>query len=127
MSKYFARPPQTPASILSERLRSRRFTASFWSVGVLVSLMASQWRSTHSAAIRNDPESTLVYPCGHPTESGRRDSNSRPPAPKAGALPGCATSRAATSVGGPAAAHATGLHSEDAAERRDRGDRPAAR
>ena len=25
--------------------------------------------------------------------SGRRDSNSRPPAPKAGALPGCATSR----------------------------------
>ncbi len=32
-------------------------------------------------------------------QSGRRDSNSRPPAPKAGALPGCATSRAASVEG----------------------------
>src|SRR4029079_6073847 len=30
--------------------------------------------------------------------SGRRDSNSRPPAPKAGALPGCATPRHTTDL-----------------------------
>ena len=35
----------------------------------------------------------LVRYCGQEIWSGRRDSNSRPPAPKAGALPGCATPR----------------------------------
>ncbi len=37
--------------------------------------------------------------------SGRRDLNSRPPAPKAGALPGCATSRCRVRPGADAAAH----------------------
>src|SRR5256885_16993341 len=36
---------------------------------------------------------TLLAPRS-PRESGREDSNLRPPAPKAGALPGCATPRA---------------------------------
>src|SRR5438874_13235897 len=35
---------------------------------------------------------TLLAPRS-PRESGREDSNLRPPAPKAGALPGCATPR----------------------------------
>src|SRR5919204_5010558 len=61
MSKYRARPPQTPATIRSERLRSRRFAAPFSSVWVC-SLMAEGSRVGGSATIRNDPGTTLKRP-----------------------------------------------------------------
>src|SRR5215213_5440669 len=44
--------------------------------------------------------------------SGWRDSNPRPPAPKAGALPSCATPRGTPSLGGPRRAAVTGTDGE---------------
>src|SRR4051812_26784227 len=46
----------------------------------------------------------VIHPSSPPPrlQSGRPDLNRRPPAPKAGALPGCATPRSAESSPGPA-------------------------
>src|SRR3954470_19618175 len=62
MSKYRASPPQTPASLRSERLRSRRFVAPLPSVWVLVSVMSPACPAEARSAIRNDPDPTLTRP-----------------------------------------------------------------
>ena len=56
------------------------------------------------SAWKADALPTELHPparaCSHPNQrSGREDLNLRPPAPKAGALPGCATSRQPLSPG----------------------------
>src|ERR1041385_5463310 len=58
MSKYFARPPQTPATILSSRLRSIRFAEPLSSTCVF-SVMPTRWPSRRVFGIGNDPERTL--------------------------------------------------------------------
>ena len=74
--------------------------------GVCVTVRRSSLRigdDSHDASRRNDaleegtPEPLRQRRSG---QSGRPDSNRRPPAPKAGALPGCATSRSSGSVYG---------------------------
>ena len=52
---------------------------------------ATTLRGVYPDAVCRDPDVQLVS--GEFGWSGRRDLNSRPPAPKAGALPGCATPR----------------------------------
>src|SRR5664280_899402 len=49
--------------------------------------------SSLPSVCRSAPETSGRSPRAPPTPSGRRDLNPRPPAPKAGALPSCATSR----------------------------------
>ena len=50
-------------------------------------------RGTPQNALEGGRSIHLSYWRGRPIWSGRADSNGRPPAPKAGALPGCATPR----------------------------------
>ena len=57
-----ASPPQTPASLRSQRLRSRRFVAPLPSVWVLVSVMSPACPAEARSAIRNDPDPTLSRP-----------------------------------------------------------------
>src|SRR3954465_7651454 len=62
MSKKRASPPATPASLRSERLRSRRFVAPLPSVWVLVSVMRLACPVEADSGIRNDPDPTLRRP-----------------------------------------------------------------
>ena len=74
------------------RVRTRRHPGAGCHQGCRASPSVRCRSPPHGAPAGKPGERHRSQPAPLP-ESGRRDLNSRPPAPKAGALPGCATSR----------------------------------
>jgi hypothetical protein len=85
----------TPAEIRapSERNRGRVDDARFLERVRGIEPLSPAWKAGVISLYTTPATCSSVANVLCETVSGRRDSNSRPPAPKAGALPGCATPR----------------------------------
>jgi hypothetical protein len=114
---HYKQPPHTGAFAPGPEARLAGFEPAAHGLEVRCSIQLSYRRSANTAAVASgrrksgrrgsnprhsawkaDALPTELHPPATPCRlakpwSGREDSNLRPPAPKAGALPGCATSR----------------------------------
>ena len=80
-------------SIYSKKAKKIRFSLAFLKVGATGFEPATTCSQNRRATgLRYTPFIPLQLPT-EITKSGRQDSNLRPPVPKTGALPGCATPR----------------------------------
>ncbi len=80
-------------SIYSKKAKKIRFFLAFLKVGATGFEPATTCSQNRSATgLRYTPLILLQLPT-ETIKSGRQDSNLRPPVPKTGALPGCATPR----------------------------------
>ena len=81
-------------SIYSKKAKKIRFFLAFLKVGATGFEPATTCSQNRSATgLRYTPLTIEAITRSNNLKSGRQDSNLRPPVPKTGALPGCATPR----------------------------------